>query len=192
MNHQGTKRLETPRLLLRPFEPEDAGAMYKNWASDEAVTKFLSWPTHRSVSDSEEILREWAGRYGEDTFYNWAIVLKELGEPIGSIGVVELDDTVDSVLIGYCIGQRWWRQGLTSEALKRVIGFFFEEVGANRVESQHDPRNPRSGGVMKKCGMTCEGTLRQRCRNNQGLCDASYHAILAEEWIPDNRDRLPR
>ena len=42
MNHLGTKRLETPRLILRPFAEEDAAAMFRNWASDKAVTKFLS------------------------------------------------------------------------------------------------------------------------------------------------------
>ncbi|MCI9508170.1 MAG: GNAT family N-acetyltransferase [Angelakisella sp.] len=181
MNHLGTKRLETPRLILRPFAEEDAAAMFRNWASDKAVTKFLSWPTHRSIADSQDILEEWTGQYLEDTFYSWAIVLKELGEPIGSISVVKRDDDIGMVHIGYCIGQRWWHQGFTSEAMKRVMDFFFDEVGVNRVESQHDPRNPHSGGVMKKCGMTCEGTLRQCYRNNQGICDASYYALLAEE-----------
>ena len=95
--------------------------------------------------------------------------------------VVKRDDDIGMVHIGYCIGQRWWHQGFTSEAMKRVMDFFFDEVGVNRVESQHDPRNPHSGGVMKKCGMTCEGTLRQCYRNNQGICDASYYALLAEE-----------
>ena len=181
MNHLGTKRLETSRLLLRPFAVEDAEAMFRNWASDEEVTRFLSWPTHRSIADSEGILGEWAGRYRENSFYNWAIVLKELGEPIGSIGVMKQNDDVGLVHIGYCIGKRWWHQGLTSEAMKRVMDFFFDEAGVRRVESQHDPRNPHSGGVMKKCGMTYEGTLRQCFRNNQGICDASYYALLAVE-----------
>ena len=56
-----------------------------------------------------------------------------------------------------------------SEALGAVIDFLFDEVGVNRVESRHDPRNPNSGAVMKKCGMKFEGTLRQSDRNNQGI-----------------------
>lgn len=68
-----------------------------------------------------------------------------------------------------------------SEALGAVINFLFDEVGVNRVESRHDPRNPNSGAVMKKCGMKFEGTLRQSDRNNQGICDACYYAILADE-----------
>jgi ribosomal-protein-alanine N-acetyltransferase len=62
--------------------------------------------------------------------------------------------------IGYCIGRKWWHSGITSEALESVIQFLIEEVGLNRIESRHDPRNPNSGAVMKKCGMKYEGTLR--------------------------------
>ena len=52
MKHQGTKTIETPRLILRRFTLEDAPAMYRNWASDPEVTKFLTWPAHSSVEIS--------------------------------------------------------------------------------------------------------------------------------------------
>ena len=64
----------------------------------------------------------------------------------------------------------------------QVIAYLFETVGLNRVESRHDPRNPNSGAVMRKCGMTYEGTMRKSDRNNQGICDACHYAILREEW----------
>ena len=92
-----------------------------------------------------------------------------------------IDEAVGKAHIGYCIGKPWWHKGIMSEALGAVIDFLFDEVGVNRVESRHDPRNPNSGAVMKKCGMKFEGTLRQSDRNNQGICDACYYAILADE-----------
>ncbi|MDO5545152.1 MAG: GNAT family N-acetyltransferase [Eubacteriales bacterium] len=181
MNHQGTKTIETPRLILRRFTMEDAPAMYRNWASDPEVTKFLTWPTHCSPEVSKQVLLDWTGQYHDDTFYQWAIVPKELMEPIGSIGAVHLNEQVQLVQIGYCIGANWWHRGITSEAMKAVMDYLFDEVGVNRVESLHDPRNPHSGGVMRKCGMKFEGTLRQSDHNNQGICDASWYALLAEE-----------
>ena len=48
LNHTGTKTLETERLILRQFKMEDAGEMFTNWASEDAVTRFLTWPTHQS------------------------------------------------------------------------------------------------------------------------------------------------
>ena len=68
-----------------------------------------------------------------------------------------------------------------SEALEAVIAFLFGKVGAQRVESRHDPRNPNSGAVMRKCGMQFEGTLRSSDWNNQGVCDASWYGIVATD-----------
>lgn len=182
MKHLGTKKLETSRLILRPFTLEDAPAMYRNWASDPEVTRYLTWPAHGSVDISRMILQDWISHYEEDTFYQWAIVPKETGEPVGSVSVVSHNDAAQLVQIGYCIGTRWWHQGITSEALQAVIGFFFRDVGMNRIEARHDANNPHSGGVMRKCGMIYEGTHRSSDVNNQGICDACWYSILASEW----------
>jgi ribosomal-protein-alanine N-acetyltransferase len=115
--------------------------------------------------------------------YSWAIVLKELGEPIGSIAAVRQTDEIKMVHIGYCIGRKWWNCGYTSEALAELVRFFFEDVGVNRIESRHDPRNPNSGKVMVKCGLKYEGTMRQNDTNNQGICDNSWYAMLAEDYF---------
>lgn len=182
MMHCGTQRLESDRLVLRQFEISDAEAMYKNWASDDEVTKYLMWSTHKDVDETKSILKEWVISYSDERYYQWAIVLKENGnEPIGSITAVSLDDAASKVHVGYCIGKKWWNKGITSEALKTVMNFFFERVEVNRIESRHDSRNPNSGKVMKKCGMKYEGTLRSSDWNNQGICDACYYALLRSE-----------
>ena len=181
MKHLGTKTLETPRLILRQFTMEDAQAMYDNWASDPEVTKYLTWPTHGSIDVTRMVLTDWVESYAKDDFYQWGIELKELGRPIGSISTVNLKEAAEKVEIGYCIGSCWWHQGIMSEAMKAVMDFFFDEVGAGRVEARHDPRNPHSGNVMKKCGMIYEGTLRQADRNNQGICDMVVYSLLASE-----------
>lgn len=182
MKHRGTQRLETDRLLLRRFTVTDAAAMYKNWASDPEVTKYLIWPVHNSEETSKTTLIEWEKSYEKENYYQWAIVLKENGdEPIGSISVVGMNDDIGMVHIGYCLGRNWWHQGIMSEALMMLITFFFDEVGANRIESRHDPRNPHSGMVMKKCGMKYEGTLRSSDRNNQGICDADWYGLLRSD-----------
>lgn len=182
MIHCGTQNIETERLLLRRFSIDDADAMYNNWASDPEVTEFLTWPAHDSVNVSKAVLEDWISSYKEKDYYQWAIVMKEYGmDPIGSISAVYLNDDIDMVHIGYCLGKDWWHQGIMSEALKAVMDFFFDKVGVNRIESRHDPRNPHSGMVMEKCGMRYEGTLRESDRNNKGICDASWYALLRTE-----------
>ena len=75
MDHCGTKTIETERLILRAFLPEDIEPAYRNWMSDETVTKFLRWPAHKDVSVSECIINAWISQYKKADFYQWAIVL---------------------------------------------------------------------------------------------------------------------
>ena len=114
MDHIGTQRLETERLVLRRFTLDDAPAMFENWASDAEVTRFLTWQPHASVEVTRSVLADWVSSYEQPDFYQWAIVPKQLGdEPIGSISVVGMSDSVSMVHIGYCIGRPWWHQGMT-------------------------------------------------------------------------------
>lgn len=182
LNHQGTKTIETPRLLLRKARMEDAEPMFRNWASDPEVTRYLTWPTYEKIDTAYAVLDMWIGQYEQSNFYHWMIELKEIGEPIGSISVVSLCDDVCKAEIGYCIGRAWWHKGIVTEAARAVVDYLFAEVGMNRVEAKHDVNNPHSGDVMKKCGMRYEGTARAANRNNQGICDTASYAILRREW----------
>jgi ribosomal-protein-alanine N-acetyltransferase len=183
MRHRGTVTIETDRLLLRKFRLEDVDAAYRNWMSDGRVTKFLSWPTHTDISVTGRVIGSWLESADAPDCYQWAIVLKELGEPIGTISVVDKDEDMDMVEIGYCIGCNWWRRGITSEAFAAIIPYLFDEVGVNRIEAWHDPDNPGSGGVMRKCGLKYEGTLRKAGKNNRGIVDKSVYGLLKSEWV---------
>lgn len=178
MRHLGTKRIETDRLILRRFTVEDAEKMYQNWAGDPEVTKFLTWPTHSSVAVTRMVLTDWVSSYENADKYEWCIALKENDEPIGSMGVVNCNEKAQSMEIGYCISRAYWHQGITSEALKAVMQYLLEEVDAKRIESRHDPRNPHSGAVMKKCGMRYEGTRIQADWNNGGICDCVLYGYV--------------
>jgi ribosomal-protein-alanine N-acetyltransferase len=183
MKHLGTKELETERLTLRRFSVCDAEGAFKNWVNDDEVTKYLTWSSHGDISVTRNVIDNWIKNYEKNDYYNWAIIFKEINEPIGSIGAVKQSDDINMVHIGYCIGKNWWHKGIVSEALNEVIKFFFEEVGVNRIESRHDPNNPNSGKVMLKCGMKYEGHMKQADKNNQGIVDTKYYAIIAEEYF---------
>ena len=182
LTHKGTQTIETARLIMRRAVQEDADPMFRNWASDPEVTKYLTWPTYEKVETACQILDLWVSEYEKLNFYLWMIVPKELDEPIGSISVVRQNDRVEEAEIGYCIGSHWWHRGIMPEALAAVIEYLFVEVGMNRVAARHDPNNPNSGRVMRKCGMKYEGTTHASDRNNQGICDADHYAILRSDW----------
>ncbi len=183
MEHKGTIQIETERLILRKFQMQDVEVSFKNWTNDSKVTEFLRWQTHKDIGETKEIFTNWIESYKNLDFYQWAIHLKEINQPIGGIYAFDLNDRTKKVHIGYCIGSKWWNKGITSEALSAIISFFFEEIGVNRIESMHDPNNPNSGKVMKKCGMKYEGTLRQSDWSNKGIVDACFYSILANEYF---------
>ena len=180
--HKGTVTLETERLILRRFRMDDAGDMLCNWAASERVTRFLTWEPYTSVKDVRDYIRFVIDSYKEGK-YDWVIVRKDTREAIGSIGIVSQRDDIASCEVGYCLGERFWGLGIMPEAFSEVIRFLFEEVGMNRIQSTHDPHNPQSGRVMEKCGLRCEGTMRQAAKNNQGVCDVVMRAILKEEYL---------
>ncbi len=182
MKHLGTKEIKTDRIILREFQHNDVNYAFKNWCNDEKVTKYLTWPAHCELNVTESVINSWIKSYEKKNFYQWAIVLKDINEPIGSIAVTEINEKVNCVDIGYCIGVNWWNKGIVTEALTAVITFLFEEAKVNKIQARHDPKNINSGKVMLKCGLKYEGTLRQSDFNNQGIVDAAYYGLLSSEY----------
>ena len=182
MHLLGTCLLETDRLLLRRFLPQDADSVYREWASDPEVTKYLTWPAHQSPDVSRAFVDWCVGRYGDPACYCWVIVWKETLTPIGNISAVKCEEEISAVELGWALGRAWWGRGIMPEAAERVLRFLFEEVGANRIAARHDVDNPKSGRVMQKLGMRHEGTLRASARNNRGVVDMEVYAILRRDF----------
>lgn len=177
MKHFGTNEMITERLILRPFVYEDDQAMFKNWASDDTVTKHLSWGSHRDISTTQMILKEWVSGYKED-IYHWAIVDKESNEAIGAITVVGMNENYKKAEIGYCLGSQYWNKGIMTEAFKTVIQYLFE-IGFQRIEAVHHVENGASGKVMLKSGLSYEGKLKKYRPTNKGvLVDCDMYSIV--------------
>ena len=76
-----------------------------------------------------------------------------------------------------------------SEAAKAVIDYLFKEVGVNRIDISHAVKNPASGRVAQKCGLTYEGTKREFFKASSGeFLDVSYYGILRSEWKKQKED----
>lgn len=181
LTHVGTQTIETERLVLRQITPQDAEMMFKNWASDDDVTRYMRWPTHKTVNDTRKITTEWCEGYSSSRKYNWGICLKD-GEMIGSVGLVGIDENDSKADLGYCIGKAYWGKGYAAEAVSAVLDYMFFNVGINRIEAYHAVGNPASGRVMQKAGMTFEGHARQKYRNRDGFQDCDMYGITRADW----------
>ena len=178
MKHIGTRELETERLLLRKISVNDADAMYNNWASDDIVTKYVTWPTHKSVEDTKGLLTMWEKEYENDNCYRWVIELKTEKKAIGTIDVCRINENDQIAEIGYCISRDYWNQGIVTEAAKKVVEYLLTEANFYRIEAQHHLDNPASGKVMQKVGMKYEGIIRGARIVKGEHIDVAMYAIL--------------
>lgn len=184
LKHKGTNKIETERLILRRFNIQDAEGMYKSWATDKEVTKFLSWKTHENVEFTKALLNNWIDAYKNESTYNWVIEIKDEKQVIGNISAVRVNELNFSCEIGYCIASKYWNKGITTEAMKAVIDYMFKEVGFSRVVALYDTNNQASGKVMIKSNMQYEGTFRQAgVRGDKEFYDLAQYAILREDYF---------
>ena len=155
MRNLGTVQLETPRLILRRFTVEDAQAMFTNWASDPEITRWMRWAPHISPEFTRNLLQDWVASY-ENGAYLWAIVRKEDGELIGSLGCLPFSDEElpPALAPGYCIGRAFWNKGYATEAMQVVMDYMVHKVKVDTMYCSHATENISSGRVMQKAGFT--------------------------------------
>lgn len=181
LRHKGTQTIRTARLMLRRFRVEDAQTMYDTWASDENVTRYLTWEPHESPEQTGKLLARWCDGYSSPEVYHWAMELD--GRLIGDISVVGLHERDERAELGYCMGRAYWGQGLMTEAARAVIDYLFAEVGVHSVEIRHAVKNPASGRVAQKCGLACEGTKRECFKSSSGeFLDISFYGMTRNDW----------
>ena len=187
MEHKGTVRLETRRLVLRRFVIDDLESFYHNCLSDREVWRWTNYPKMECLADVQEkgglFTPKWLAAYDQPNRYSWAIAEKPEGPAIGRLFGMHPDDRAEDVELAYELGRAYWGRGYMTEAVCAVLDFFFREAGFFRVHAYHADQNPASGRVMEKCGMRYEGTMRRACLCNGGRFDQVNYALLREEYL---------
>ena len=171
---------ETDRLLLRPLRMGDVRDIFE-YGRDPQVAEHVLWDAYTDISDARAYLRWILRQYRDGQPCSVAIVYKETGQVIGTIGWMSWNPEHQVAEIGYSLSREYWNRGLMTEALSAMIRLSFEQLPVNRLEAVHETENPASGRVMEKCGMKKEGILRQRIRNKGRRADVVLYAILRDD-----------
>jgi ribosomal-protein-alanine N-acetyltransferase len=167
------QKIETKRLTLRMFEPEDAEAFHRIW-NDPIVMKYIEgW--RPSLEEARAGMTRLVQHWRDKGFGQWAVALKEEGTLIGYVGFKHLDGTPEVELL-YGIDKPYWNMGYTTEAARACLRYIFDHTGLDRIVALADPENVGSWRVMEKLGMRREKIARYY---NQDLV---YYAILREEF----------
>lgn len=153
-------RLETERLILRPWQQSDLEDFYA-YASEPDVGPMAGWNPHENLEKSQMILDLFIRE--KKTF---ALQLKESGKVIGSLGIEERDDELPIEYealkgreLGYVLSKRYWGMGLMPEAVKAVIDYCFRELSYDYLACGHFEWNHQSRRVIEKCGFTYMQTI---------------------------------
>ena len=173
--------LETRDLILRRPRRGDAADIFE-YSSDPEVSRYVLWDPHRSLADAQYFVRELRRRIRLGWPSSWVVVLRQTGKVIGTIGYVCWSSDHGYAELGYSFSRRYWNRGYATQALGAVVDVSFRRLPFNRLEAQHDVRNPASGRVMEKCGLRREGILRGRVRNKGEYVNVVLYAILREDW----------
>lgn len=147
--------LETKRLILRPFQEDDAEAMFYGWANDPEVTKYLTWNTHQTIEETKYIINLWIKEYEKPERLNFAIVLKDDNQLIGGIDVVGYLNNIP--IIGYNLSRKYWNHGYMTEACRGLLDYLFS-IGYSEVRIDAMIENIGSNRVIQKCGGVLLGT----------------------------------
>ena len=182
LTHNGTKTIETERLILRRFEYTDDTAMLKYWIADEKIQSLYSEPVYSTKEEVKELLDIYIGSYEKPAYYRWAIIEKDCGECIGQIAYFLVDNKNHFAEIEYCIGSKFQCRGYATEATKAVIAFGFDEINLHKVQICTKTINQPSKRVIEKCGLTYEGTLRDYFFMNGEYVGRHYFSILRSEY----------
>ena len=171
--------LETERLILRMWKKKDAPELYE-YAKNPNVGPHAGWKPHASVNESRMIISQLFL-----TNMCWAIIDKESGKVIGSIGLEEdkFRPDIKSKELGYSLAEEYWGKGIMTEAAKRVIRHAFEELDCIVLSVSHFPFNQKSRRVIKKLGFAYEGVQRHAHDLPDGsVADLVQYSLLRNEY----------
>ena len=183
-------KLETERLILRPWGFDDAESLYK-YASDDRIGPIAGWNPHKSVDESRQIINDVLSAYGV-----YAVVLKETDEPVGSIGLMigkksNLNLPDNEAEIGYWIGVPYWGRGLIPEAMNELIRFAFNDLKLKRLWCGYFDGNEKSKRCQEKCCFKYHHTIENlyweltddirtehvTCLEKQDFCDSNLESV---------------
>lgn len=165
-------RLETARMVLRPWREGDLADLYA-YARVDGVGQMAGWLPHGSLEESREILDRFIRE--KKTF-----ALEHQGRVIGSIGVEVYDEGhypdlsgLSGREIGYVLARDFWGRGLMPEAVRAVLRWLFDAQGLDFVLVGHFDWNRQSARVIEKCGFRYVRTVPRetRCGTTEDLME---------------------
>ncbi len=167
MNKIGTQEIKTERLILRKLCIDDAEVLHQLGC--------LNGPLEEVTKNIEASINQ----YNNPLVFHWVIEYNKI--PVGRIMAWEVSDYNEYCQLGYDVAKDYRCKGIMSEALKAVIMYLIEQVGANRVYCSVRTNNIGSNKCCIKAGMTLDGTLRKHYKSDNGFDNVNVYSFIKDD-----------
>lgn len=166
MRLQLPERIITERLIIQRLRYEDAEEIFYTYASKPEATRFVNWPTHKSVRDTRSFLDYARAAWDMGTDYSYSIRIQHSNRLVGSFGVM---NDLGKIQFGYIFSPTQWNLGYATEVCRKMMALLKEERGIHRIGTFVDTENEASIRVLQKSGLVEEARLPKWFRFvNQG------------------------
>jgi [ribosomal protein S5]-alanine N-acetyltransferase len=176
--------LQTERLVLRPYSPDDAADLIRLAGSPEVAATTLRIPHPYREQDAVAFLAACQTDFESDRSVRFAVTLRENGTFLGGTGL-RIERWQHQAELGYWLGVPYWGQGYATECAQAAVRFGFENLKLHRIYASHLAHNPASGRVLKKIGMQYEGRLRGHVFKWDKFYDSELYGMLSTDRTGD-------
>lgn len=174
-------KLTGQQINLRRLKKSDAQSLYEN-AKDKKISRYTVLPYPYTLKDARSFIRRTIKNRHKKNVYELGMELKETGQIIGMVGLSKVNYKHKHAEIGYWLGKKHWRKGITQEGVKLVLDFGFNKLKLARIYARVLHPNIPSAKLLEKCGFKYEGCMRKEVfRRGKWLDDLRY-GILKEEF----------
>lgn len=180
------ERLETPRLVIRPYAIGDQVALFDAINRSRGTLKeFLPWAEtgHLDQANTRQFIVQALNRWQVHEDMLSLVITNHQGTLLGGVGLQSINWSVPRVELGYWLANAFAGHGIMQEAIRAVSRVCLETFRVARIEIRCDVRNWRSARVAERCGFHLDGTLRHFGRSPIGaLTDVQVWSLTPEEF----------
>lgn len=180
--------LQTERLILRPLQLTDLDDLYE-YAQDPAVYQPGMWQPYESYTEAKNHLEILLSHYFDGLLW-WAIEHKDDRKMIGRVELSHVDRDDKHAIIGYALNRNYWRQGMMTEAVNRVIKYTFDTMKLNRIQAYVLTDNTQSYKLLEKIGFKQEGHLRDYSQVKGYPEDVYIYGLIKSDLVSRNGDAV--
>jgi ribosomal-protein-alanine N-acetyltransferase len=177
-------RLESDEILLKKLEPRDADDLYKI-LTNERLYRYKPGKPLKTLDAVKNVIGHYERDFNKQKMIFLGIYYKKADTKL--VGIAEMfdfDEKTSRAEMGYTVNEKFWGNGIATNATKLMLDYLFNTISANSVQAMSMPVNIKSKNVLERCGFTFEGTLRQiRFWVGHGIVDLDMYSILKTDYF---------